>query len=342
MSFTFPQWSTALDLDFTTQVTQSLSADTTYTIGANSYTGSGLVWNKLNSANQTSMTVTNGTGLIINPTSTTAITGSTFSAPTIRIQLNNIVPDWTVFMPLRIWIWESNSNELANNDQMVFGTSIFDTLINPSFQNQLTFSHWRGYAGATNGWGSRLTVLQSDVTTTATSVPLSTNRVGVIYLPMGVLGGVSPLLVGSGVTLTSTTIAALSNGVSLPTGTINVASTAGFATSGTINVSTNAGSQLVTYTGTTGTSFTGCTGGTGTMSTGGFVTFGTWPSLNSLIFCTAASVTAASSAAISSGSSGARTVPDTSLFISALRNGSGTGFSATIARLRVDFLPINN
>lgn len=339
MTFTFPQWATALDLDFTTLPNLSIASDTTFTIGTSPIFGTGLVWTKVNSASDAAaMAITNGTGLVITPNSTSNISGSTFTAPALRIQLNSIIPDWTVFMPFRIWIWESASTEAANNDRMFFGTYV----PNAGFQNQLTLGHWRGFAGGTNGWGSQFTVLNTDVTNTGTSVPLSTNRVGVIYCPMGVIGGVAPLLVGSTVTVTSTTITASSNGVSLPTSTINVVSTAGFATSGIINVTTSAGSQAVSYTGTTGTTFTGCTGGTGTMSTGGFVDFGTWPTTNSLTMCTASAITSASSAAISSTSSGAHTVTENNLFLSAFRNGSGTSFSATIARLRVDYLPIFN
>lgn len=339
MTFTFPQWATALDLDFTTLPTQSLAIDTTFNIGTSPIFNTALVWTKVNSASDSSaMAITNGTGLVITPISASNISGSTFTAPALRIQLNSIIPDWTVFMPFRIWIWESASNEAANNDKLFFGTYI----PNGSFQNQLTLGHWRGFSGAANGWGSQFTVLNTDVTNTGTSIPLSANRVGVIYCPNGVLGGVAPLLVGSTVTVTSTTITPASNGASLPQATINVASTAGFATSGTINVSSSAGTQLVTYTGTTGTTFTGCTGGTGTLATGGFVNFGVWPTNNSLIMCTAAGITSASSAAISSTSSGSHTVTENNLFISAFRNGSGTAFSTTIARLRVDYLPIFN
>lgn len=405
-----PQWATALDLDFTTLPNQSLAVDTTFNVGSSPIFNTPLVWTKVNSVSDAvAMTITNGTGLVITPNAASNISGATFSAPALRIQLNSIIPDWTVFMPFRIWIWESASNEAANNDRLFFGTYI----PNAGFQNQLTLGHWRGFAGAANGWGSQLTVLNSDVTTTGTSIPLSANRVGVIYCPMGVLGGQAPLLVGSTVTVVSTTVAPLSNttvlsqattiaagsnNVSLPTGTINVASTTGFSTSGTIFVTTTAGSQLVAYTGTTGTtftgctggtgvmntggavtaatvhvvstagfatrgvvnvtsstgsqavsytgitgtSFTGCTGGTGTLSTGGFVSFGTWPTNNSLTVCNGASITPAASAAFSSAGSGSHTVTENNLFISAFRNGSGTAFAATIARIRVDYLPIFN
>lgn len=75
-------------------------------------------------------------------------------------------------------------------------------------------------------------------------------------------------------TTVSTTIALGSDGQSLPQSTIFVASTSGYPTSGTINVTTDAGSQVVTYTGITGTSFTGCSGGTGLMTIGNAVSGG--------------------------------------------------------------------
>jgi hypothetical protein len=415
MAFTFPQWATALDLDFTTMPNQSLAVDGTVTVGTSPIFGTGLVWTKVNSASDaTPMAITNGSGLIITPNAASNVSGAVFTAPALRIQLNSIIPDWTVFMPFRIWIWESASNETANNDKLFFGTYV----PNAGFQNQLTLGHWRGFGGAVNGWGSQFTVLNTDVTTTGTSIPLSANRVGIMYCPMGVLGGIAPLIVGSTVTVTSTTIAAGSNttvlsqattiaagsnNVALPTGTINVASTTGFSTSGTIFVVTTTGPQLVTYTNTTGTTFTGCTGGTGTMttgnavtaatvivastagfapsgiinvtsstgsqivaytgitgtsftgctsggitpptgtlSTGGFVSFGTWPPTNSLTICNAAAITSAASAALSSTASGSHTVTENNLFLSAFRNGSGTAFSTTIARIRIDYLPTFN
>lgn len=339
MTFTFPQWATALDLDFTTLPNQSLASDTTFNVGTSPIFNTALVWTKVNSASDaTAMAITNGTGLVITPNSASNVSGATFSAPALRIQLNSIIPNWTAFMPFRIWVWQSASNEAANNDRLFFGTYI----PNAGFQNQLTLGHYRGFAGAANGWGSQFTVLNSDVTTTATSIPLSANRVGIMYCPMGVLGGIAPLLVGNTVIVTSTTITSGSNGAVLPQATINVASTAGFSTSGIVNVTSSTGSQVIAYTGITGTSFTGCTGGTGTMSTGGFVSFGTWPTLNSLTICNGAAITSAASAALSSTASGSHTVTENNLFLSAFRNGSGTAFSSTIARIRVDYLPLFN
>lgn len=70
-----------------------------------------------------------------------------------------------------------------------------------------------------------------------------------------------------------TTIAGGSNGQTLPQTAIAVASTAGFPASGTIYVYTSTGTQIVTYTSTSGgNTFTGCAGGTGVMTTGNNVT----------------------------------------------------------------------
>src|SRR5258706_9710939 len=118
MTFTFPQWATALDLDFTTLPTQTIASNGTITVGTSPIFGTGLVWTKINSASDaTAMTITNGTGLVITPNAASNIGGATFTAPALSIQLNSIIPDWTVFMPFRIWVCESASNEAANNDK---------------------------------------------------------------------------------------------------------------------------------------------------------------------------------------------------------------------------------
>lgn len=341
MSYAFPQWATALDLDFTSQPSQTLNLDTNYNIGTNPYTGAALVWTKFNSTgDSTAMAITNGTGLVITPVSATNISSATLTAPLLRIPLNSVIPNWTVFMPFRIWVYESASNEAANFDQMFFGTFIPNT----GFPNQLTYGHFRGFQGATNGWGAQLTVLQSNVVQTATSIPLAANRVGLMTYPNGVLGGSCPLVVGSSVTNQSTTVAGASGGQTLPQATINVASVTGFTNSGNINVVTTTGTQLVSYTGlnVAANQFTGCTGGGGQMTNGNAVTQGSWPALNSLIYTTSAAITATSSAAISSTGSGAQTVPTINFFVSALRSGSGTAFSSTIARIRIDYIPLNN
>jgi hypothetical protein len=264
MTYTFPKWSTALDLDLTASGTQTLASDTNYNIGTSPYTGSALVWTKANSASDsTAMALTNGTGLIITPNSASVITTSTFSAPVLRIPVNSIIPNWTFATPFRMWVWESASNEAASGDQFQFGVYIPGS----GFANQLTLAHFRGFAGGVNGFGANIIALQAGVTNTTTSIPLATgNRVGLMHFPMGVLGGTAPLLIGT------------------------------------------------------------------------TVTGGVWPAQASLTYCTSP-ITAPSAGAISNTSSGAHTVPEVNFFLAAQRNGSGTAFAATIARIRVDYIP---
>jgi hypothetical protein len=109
------------------------------------------------------------------------------------------------------------------------------------------------------------------------SLPQSTINVSnTIGFPLG--GGTIFVNTSTGISqvaytlIPNTTITAGSNGLSLPQSTINVASTAPFPSSGTVLIVTSTGTQLVTYTNTSGgNQLTGCTGGTGIMSTGNVV-----------------------------------------------------------------------
>lgn len=185
-------WITAMDLDFTTQSSQTIGTDTTFTIG-------GLTWTKMNSANDASpMVVTNGTGLVITPNSTSNITtGATgFSLPALRIPITSIISNFTVETPIRIWAWISSSNEAANFDSAVFGINV------PNSQHTtMVYSAYRGFAGSANGWGSQINMLDANVLFTSPSAqPLTGNRVGLMSMPSGVLGGLAPLITGTTVT----------------------------------------------------------------------------------------------------------------------------------------------
>lgn len=254
-------WITALDLDLTTQGNQTLNTDTTFTIG-------GLTWTKMNTANDSSpMTLTNGSGVIVTPNSTSNISAGTFSPPALRIPITSVVPTFTSITPLRFWVWVSSSNEAANFDEAVFGI----TIPNAGFPNQMTYNAYRGFSGAANGWGSQITMLDSNVLfTSPASQPLTTNRVGVMTMPSGVMGGLAPLL--------------------------------------------------------TGTTVTG----------------GVWPALSGLTLTTIAASTSAASGSISSSSSGAHALNEINFFMGAIRAGSATAFTCTFARVRIDYLPLNN
>lgn len=221
-------WITALDLDLTTQGSQTLNSDTNFTIG-------GLTWTKMNTANDASpMTLTNGSGIIITPNSTSNISAGTFTPPALRIPITSIVPAFTSITPLRIWAWISSSNEAANFDEAVFGI----TVPNAGFPNQMTYNVYRGFAGAANGWGSQITMLDSNVLFTSPAAqPLTTNRVGVMTMPSGVVGGLAPLLTGPTVSggvwpaLQSLTLSTIGAATSASSGSISNSSSGAHALS---------------------------------------------------------------------------------------------------------------
>lgn len=107
-------WQTALDLDFTAQTTQTLAPNGNYTIG-------GLSFKKENSANEvSSMVLTNGTGIVITPTSSTDLVNGTRSLPLLFLALSQVsIPglDWST--GIRAWIYVSASNPAANFDNTV-------------------------------------------------------------------------------------------------------------------------------------------------------------------------------------------------------------------------------
>ncbi len=249
-------WVTALDLSFKDQPNQSLSGDGTKTIA-------GLNWTKLNSTgDSTAMAITNGTGLIIVPGSSTNIGSSTFSSPTLRIPMSSILPIYTIFMPIRIWIYVATDNAAANFDETCVGVYI----PNGSYANQFTACMYKGYGGAANGWGGEIVILNTTIVFTSPAVPQSTNKVGLLSFPVGVFGGFTTILTGS--------TAAVS-----------------------------------------------------------------WPDFQTMHICASPCITASSSTAFSNSSSGNHAVSELNFFISAIRSGSGTAFSTTIERVRIDYLP---
>lgn len=249
-------WVTALDLSFKNQPNQSLAGDGNKTIA-------GLTWTKLNSANELSaMTITNGSGLIITPNSASNIGGSTFSSPTIRIPMLSILPIYTIFMPIRIWMYVSTDNAAANFDGSIVGIYIPNT----GYANQYTAIMYKGFAGAQNGWGGEIVVLNSTIIFTSPAVPQSTNKVGLLAFPGGAFGGFTTILTGT-------------------TAAVN------------------------------------------------------WPDFNTMQLSASPCITSSSSGAFSSTASGNHAVSEMNFLITAYRSGSGTAFSTTIERIRIDYLP---
>ncbi len=163
-------WKTALDLDFTAQTTQTLSPDTTYTIG-------GLTFTKHNSANEASNCVlTNGTGITITPTSGTDIVNSTRSLPLLFLPLSQLSIsnlDWST--AIRAWIYVSAANPGGNYDNSVlsFGTDSTDW----------NYNALRGFNGSQGLW-LRRTINASSNNSGVYGVTLNNSSVQVISLTM--------------------------------------------------------------------------------------------------------------------------------------------------------------
>lgn len=106
-------WQTALEIDFTAQPTQTLGTD-----GSVSFAG--YTWTKINSANERSATVnTLGTGLVWSPGSTGDLYQSTRTMPGLTLNLASVIPNFSLDTPLRVWLYESTSNESQNYDSCV-------------------------------------------------------------------------------------------------------------------------------------------------------------------------------------------------------------------------------
>lgn len=158
-------WITALDVDFVAEATQTLATDGTYTIG-------GLSWVKSNSANEAaSMTVTNGSGLIIQPSSSTDIGGATRSAPMIRFVLSDLgYTGLNYSSKVRLWFYNS-TDTIASDYQNVFGIVDDGSTVRE-------YAALRGRVGAgTNGLLQRNVISSANTDLALTLAHASTNRV---------------------------------------------------------------------------------------------------------------------------------------------------------------------
>lgn len=130
-------WITALDLDFAAQANQTLSSDTTYSVG-------GLTWTKENSVHDASpMAVVNGSGLIIQPTSVSDWYNTTSpTMPCISTDITSFLPDFDSTSPVRFWIYVSANNISNNYDGVKAGICTRDP--NPKTNAFLTGPHANG------------------------------------------------------------------------------------------------------------------------------------------------------------------------------------------------------
>jgi hypothetical protein len=184
-------WATALDLDFTAESNQTLSSDTTYTIG-------GITWTKVNSANdQTSMAVTNGTGLVISPkNNTNTYSGVTRSCPYIYTDIASIIPGYYIDQPLRIWIYISAETN--------FGTVVADAVgiavdnLSTSTSTLSMFSGRRSvFVGPVKSIDAARATAAAPTFTANPSALDNTDRVIMLQLPIGIFQSEFALYQGS-------------------------------------------------------------------------------------------------------------------------------------------------
>jgi hypothetical protein len=170
-------WVTARTIDFTAQATQTLSTDTTYTIDT-------LTWTKGNSTNDNSaMVLTNGTGVVITPKSTSDYNGGTKSAPYLSTPLSGIISGLELSWGVRVSFYWSSQNATANYDSSI--SAIDTTAVSGSaygFKRGFTvsgqgISHWLNDASS-NASGFKDT----------TMTMAASNNVAVLEIPTLGLG----------------------------------------------------------------------------------------------------------------------------------------------------------
>jgi hypothetical protein len=103
-----PQWTTALDFDWTAQGSGTISSDGNTTIG-------GVVWKKSNSANDNTAMAYSASGLVIIPRNTSDY-GTSRTLPLLWCKLTNIIPTLEASYGIRIWAYWSADNVTANYD----------------------------------------------------------------------------------------------------------------------------------------------------------------------------------------------------------------------------------
>lgn len=128
-------WRTVCDIDFTSLTTQNLKA-----AGDGAKTIAGVTWTLVNSANATSVDITNGTGLVIVCNANNSIyTGGTRTAPILTLPLQTAmgfitpkeykVPSHCVRIMSRVLL----TNADANNENAIMGIEDATTPANQAF-----------------------------------------------------------------------------------------------------------------------------------------------------------------------------------------------------------------
>ena len=170
-------WITDLDLDVTAQSTQTFGSDGTYTVAGNAN------WRKINSAGDaTPLVLTNGVGIVVTPASATEMTGTTYNAPWIGVQLASLISGFHGMMPLKFCVHITANNVAANYDNALFGAAVY----NSALLYQLT--QYAQYGVNTVGTGSSATLTVSGLGTVYSDGNGVSDNVVCAEMPDGAMG----------------------------------------------------------------------------------------------------------------------------------------------------------
>ena len=175
-------WITALDLDFSAEANQTLSTDTTYTIG-------GKIWTKqLSSKDSTAMAIVNGSGLIVRPIQATEFYPLDRNSPLLHLPLSQLsIPNLSWTTRLRVTTYISSHNVSANYDGVNVAIESLPTAGSTSPFQYIIRAGYNSSAGNA-GFSYRDTALgASQVVTNVTFG--SGNRTVIMELNSGILGG---------------------------------------------------------------------------------------------------------------------------------------------------------
>jgi hypothetical protein len=149
MTFLKSNQVTVLDLDFTTQGTQTFSSNIVYTIGGYPFT-------KINSANETTASTLDSTGITFVPISATDYFTTVRTLPGLHLPLQKVIPSFRGDMGLRIWAYNSSNNAAANFDNAVMA---MDT-----GSNAYSYGYRRGFSSTGAGATGLMTINSANPT----------------------------------------------------------------------------------------------------------------------------------------------------------------------------------
>jgi hypothetical protein len=181
-------WTTAVDIDFTAQSSQTFTTDGTYTIA-------GFTWTKNNSANEATHASIGPSGLNFQPASSTDLNTNTYTAPTLAVALASLIPNFAIDMPIRVWLYTSANNSTTNYDgnDLVLGNATPAIASGSSF---VRASRGVPNPGTTLGNYYALN-LNGARPSFESSADFANTNVQVIVMSDGMAGGNSQLLVGN-------------------------------------------------------------------------------------------------------------------------------------------------